>query len=179
MAWELCGFGLNCCSHAKRRLSSRNLKTASDVLCDKSYVTIVHSQRRDCDSSKPFAPHRISHIFWGTLILLQNVLLITTWQKTRWTKTNSLHISVLETLTGTPCRQRFFYRNGVPAYFHLWILVLQPNSLSYNLPSNLSVFLSDSILLIVSPTRCSLVSLQTKPLNELIRHFCCRLAWIG
>jgi len=45
MAWEPCGFGLNCCSHAKRRLSSRNLKTASDVLCDKSYVTIVHSQR--------------------------------------------------------------------------------------------------------------------------------------
>jgi len=31
-----------------------------------------------------------------------------------WTKTNSLHIGVLETLTGTPYRQRFFYRNGVP-----------------------------------------------------------------
>jgi len=31
-----------------------------------------------------------------------------------WTKTNSLHISVPETLTGTPYRQPFFYRNGVP-----------------------------------------------------------------
>jgi len=31
-----------------------------------------------------------------------------------WTKTNSPHISVLETLTGTPYRQWFFYRNGVP-----------------------------------------------------------------
>ena len=32
-----------------------------------------------------------------------------------------MHISVLETLNGTPYRQQLFHRNGVPAYFYLWI----------------------------------------------------------
>ena len=120
MAWEPCGFGLNCCSQAKRRLSSRNLKTASDILCDKSYVTIVHSQRHKkriliVIHLNPlrrtvfhiFSEVRYTHSFAECFVnkdMAKNL---------SWTKTNSLHISVLETLTGTPYRQRFFYRNGV------------------------------------------------------------------
>ena len=121
MAWEPWGFGLNCCSHAKRRLSSRNLKTASDVLCDKSYVTAVHSQRH----KKRI--HNVIHLnpLRRTVFHIQYFLRYThssaecfvsndMAKNLSWTKTNSLHISVLETLTGTPYRQRFFYRNGVP-----------------------------------------------------------------
>jgi len=175
MAWEPCEFCFNRCSHAKRRLSSRNLRTASDILCDKLYVTMVHSQRHKknphCDSSQPFAPHRISQIFWGTLSgaaspkiwgenifwggqnvwFLANSIICLEKRLSRhemtifskhfgrhgpfappgyaygythssaecfvnndmaknfsWTKTNILHISVLETPTGTPYGQRFF-----------------------------------------------------------------------
>ena len=119
MAWEPCGFGLNCCSHEKRRLSSRNLKTASDVLCDKSYVTIVHSQRhkkriRIVIHLNPLR-HTVFHIFSEVHSFFCRIFVNNDMAKNlSWTKTNSLHTSVLETLTGTPYRQRFFYRNGVP-----------------------------------------------------------------
>ena len=113
MAWEPCGFGLNCCSHAKRRLSSRNLKTASDVLCHKSYVTIDHSQRHKkrilivihLNPLAPYFTYFLRYAHSSAECFLFNL---------SWTKTNRLHISVFETLTGTPYRQRFFYRNGVP-----------------------------------------------------------------
>jgi len=119
MAWEPCGFGLNYCLHAKRRLSSRNLKTASDVVCDKSYVTIVHSQRHKkriliVIHLNPLR-RTVFHIFLRYTHSSAECFVNNDMAKNlNWTKTNNLHISVLETLTGTPCRQRFFHRKGVP-----------------------------------------------------------------
>jgi len=116
MAWEPCWFGLNCCSHAKRRLSFPNLKTASDVLCDKSNVTIVYSQRHRkkilivIHLNAPYFTYFLRYTHSSAECFVNNDMA----KSLSWTKTNSLRISVLEILTETPCRQRFFYRNGVP-----------------------------------------------------------------
>ena len=90
--WKLCPIfkiWQKLCQNGSAGLSSHNLKTASDVLYDKSHVTIVHSQ---CHKKRILIvihlnPLRrtVFHIFsevHSTLILLQNVLLITTWLKT-------------------------------------------------------------------------------------------------
>ena len=136
--WEPCGFGLNCCSHAKRRLSSRNLKTVSDVLCDKSYVTIVHSQRHKKRILIVIHLNPLRRTVFFTYFLRYTHSSAECFAKNdmaknlSWTKTNSLHISVLETLTGTPYRQRFFRqlhtKSGYGLRSGLWPTAVFPHA---------------------------------------------------
>ena len=122
--WKLCPIfkiWQKLCQNGSAGLSSHNLKTASDVLYDKSHVTIVHSQ---CHKKRILIvihlnPLRrtVFHIFSEVQYTHSSAECFVNNDMAKnlsWTNTNSLHISVLETLTGTPYRQRLFYRNGVP-----------------------------------------------------------------
>jgi len=136
MAWEPCRFRLNCCSHAKRRLSSRNLKMASDVLCDKSYV-IPNAIKIEslwfvttlC--TVPYFTYFLRYTHSSAECFVSNNMA----KNLSWTKRNSLHISVLETLTETPYRQRFFYQNGVPGRS----ILLSPLLLALPIVSRMSI----------------------------------------